>query len=110
MHISTWYADQPCGLHMSCVGRQLADDGIDTCCGSNQNCMWMLQGMLSDGRPLLAAVAPAASTSVTAAAVSTMGNRLTAALDSSGALDTQLDDAHLLPWRAFQSMAYMVRV
>ena len=74
-----------------------------------QNCMWMLQGMLSDGRPSLEAVAPAASMHVKAAAVAVMGNRLTAALGPSGGLSTLLDDAHLLPWRAFHLMAYMVR-
>jgi hypothetical protein len=74
-----------------------------------QDCMWMLQGMLSDGRPLLEAVAHAASASMTAAAVFMMGNRLTAALEPSGALDTLLDDADLLPWRALHLMAYMVR-
>jgi hypothetical protein len=94
---------------MLCMGRQLNSDGFTNLCGSSQNCMWMLQGMLSDGRPMLMAVAPAASAYVRAAAVVLMGNRLTAALRPSGALDTLLDDAHLLPWRAFHLMAYMVR-
>jgi hypothetical protein len=71
--------------------------------------MWVLQGMLSDGRPLLMTAAPAASARLKAAAVVVMGNRLTAALRPPGALDTLLDDAHLLPWRAFHLMAYMVR-
>lgn len=71
--------------------------------------MWMLQGMLSDGRPLLMAVAPAASAWVKAATVFTMGSRLTVALDPSGALDALRDDAQPLPWRAFHLMAYMVR-
>ena len=71
--------------------------------------MWMLQGMLSDGRPLLTAVAPATSTGVKAAAVYTMGKRLALALDPSGALFTQRNNKHLLPWRAFHLMAYMVR-
>jgi hypothetical protein len=71
--------------------------------------MWMVQGMLSDGGLLLEAVGPAASVSVTAVAVCTMGNRLAVALEPSGALDILLDDAHLLPWRALHLMAYMVR-
>ena len=65
--------------------------------------------MLSDGRPLLAAVAHAASASATAAAVFTMGNTLTAALEPSSTLDTRPDDADLLQWRACHLMAYMVR-
>ena len=94
-------------LHTSCIGSQLADDCAENL--SDNSCMWMLQAMLSDGRPLLAAVAPAASASVKADAVFTMGNRLAAALEPSGVLDTRRNDRHLLPWRAFHLMAYMVR-
>lgn len=65
--------------------------------------------MLSDGRPLLEAVARAASTHVKAAAVVVMGNRLTAALTPSGAIGAKRDDIHLLAWRALDLMAYMVR-
>ena len=69
----------------------------------------MLQGMLSDGRSLLMAVAPAASISVKSAAVVSMADGLAAALFPSGEVDKMLDDEHLLPWRASHSMAYMVR-
>ena len=68
----------------------------------------MLQGLLSDGRPLLMAVAPAASISAKSAAIITMAIGLEAALFPSGEVDTILSDEHLLPWRAYHSMAYMV--
>jgi hypothetical protein len=71
--------------------------------------MWMLQGMLSDGRPLLMAVAPEAGHSAKAAAVVAIGNRVEAVLMPSGARDAMLHDDRLLPWQAFHLMAYMVR-
>ena len=70
----------------------------------------MLQGLLSDGRPLLMAVAPTASISAKSAAIITMAIGLEAALFPSGEVDTILNDEHLLPWRAYHSMAYMVHM
>jgi hypothetical protein len=71
--------------------------------------IWMLQGMLSDGRPLLMAVAPDAGHSTKAAAMVVIGLRVEAFLVPSGARDATLHDDHLLPWQAFHLMAYMVR-
>ena len=73
-----------------------------------QQLLYMLQGILSDGRPLLMAVAPAASVSVKAAAICAMAAGFEAALQPSGLVTMLLKDEDMLPWQAFQSMTYMV--
>jgi hypothetical protein len=79
--------------------------GWQTSCNSGHHqCVCALQSVLSAARPLLMAVAPAASIHVRAAAVLAMVAGLASALQPS-ARDM---DADVLPWTAFSSMAYMV--
>jgi hypothetical protein len=70
--------------------------------------MFMPQGALSDGRPLLMAVAPAATAKVKAAAAAAMAAGLSAALRPDGMVNNMLKEGYMLQWRAVHSMAYMV--
>jgi hypothetical protein len=71
--------------------------------------MRVLQGILSDGRTLLLAVAPAASPGVKSAAAAAMAAGAAAALQASGMATSVHSKAEMLPWQAFHAMAYMVR-
>lgn len=70
--------------------------------------MFMPQGALSDGRPLLMAVAPAATAKVKAAAAAAMAAGLSAALRPDGMVNNMLKEGYMLQWRAVHCMAYMV--
>ena len=71
--------------------------------------MHVLQGILSDGRTLLLAVAPAASPGVKSAAAAAMAAGAAAALQASGVAISVHGKEEMLPWKAFHAMAHMVR-
>ena len=77
-------------------------------CPIQSGSMWMLQGVMSDGTPLLAAVGPEASAGAKAGAIWAMVAGLEAAEQTFDmAAMAQGDD--VLAWRAFNSMAYVVQ-
>ena len=65
--------------------------------------------MLSDGRTLLLATAPAASPGVKSAAVLALATGAAAALQSTGVATTLYAEQAMLPRQAFSAMSYMVR-
>ena len=70
----------------------------------------MSQGVLSDGRPLLMAVAPVTSAKAKAGAICAMAAALEASVHDDGMAAAAYEDDHTLPWRAYNVMAYMVRI
>ena len=74
----------------------------------DRHCVYMPQGVLSDGRPLLMAVAPAATARVKAAAAAALAAGLSAALRPDGMVNNMLKEGYMLQWRAVHCMAYMV--
>jgi hypothetical protein len=99
--------------HAPCVMRMVANlhnTGVDSWmgCPIQSGGMWMLQGVMSDGMPLLSAVGPEASASAKAGAVWAMAAGLEATEQTFDmAAMTQGDGG--LAWRASNSMAYMVQ-
>jgi hypothetical protein len=71
--------------------------------------MHVLQGILSDGRTLLLALAPAASPGVRSAAAAAMAAAAATALQASGMAISVHGKEEMLPWKAFHAMAHMVR-
>ena len=73
-----------------------------------QNNIHLLQGILLESRPLLLAVAPAASPNDKSAAALTMATSAAAALQATGMATTLHTKEEMLPWQAFYAMSYMV--
>jgi hypothetical protein len=108
MHTTTRCADHSLLMRCACGSTILVVASVMRV-DQQQNLVYALQGILSDGRTLLMAVAPAASAGTKAAAVNAMADGIAAVLHPSGMVTKMLNDEDMLPWQAFHSMAYLVR-
>lgn len=66
------------------------------------------QAALSDGRPLLLAIAPEASPNVRAAAAASMAEGVRIAMEGAYFLTSGIDPSDVLPYSGFNAMAFMV--